>query len=61
VLFARDVLVAPMLFAQVVARRLRASSRVVRAGRVHCLVRLSRAMSRVPAHRLYVVILFRVS
>ena len=60
-LFARDVLVARVLFAQVVARRLRAGSRVVRAGRAHCLRRCSRATSRVPARRLHAVVLFHAS
>ena len=39
----------------------RAGPRVVRASRLHCLVRRSRAMSRVSAHRLHAVVLFRAS
>jgi hypothetical protein len=39
----------------------RAGSRVGRAGRPHCLVRRSCAMSRVRACRVHAVVLFRVS
>jgi hypothetical protein len=38
--------------------RWRAVSRVVRAGRARCLVRRSRAMSRVSARRLHAAVLF---
>jgi hypothetical protein len=61
VLFARVVLPVAALFVHIVHAYARAGPRVVRAGRPHCPVRRSRAMSRVSARRLHAVVLFRAS